>query len=276
MPRIPQSRRRRAILYAVCALAWLCLLPMPVLAGDAQPFGDFTFKRVKPPVPGARRITVQIEAPPALPAAPAPTEHPAAGAVAAGGQFWDNVPVSGSGAGGLDLALAALRADATVRAPRLETLAGLADRHGRDILAATIGTRVSPALALAVLSVESAGQAGAVSSAGAQGLMQLMPATAARFGVTDSFAAAQNIRGGVAYLDWLMDEFAGDPVLVLAAYNAGEGTVRRHGGVPPYAETRDYVPKVMAAFGVARGLCLTQPMLVSDGCVFVQRTAFNG
>jgi len=95
-----------------------------------------------------------------------------------------------------------------------------------------------------------------------------MPPTAARFGVSDSFVPAQNIAGGVAYLDWLMAEFGNDPVMVLAAYNAGEGAVRKNGGVPPYAETRGYVPKVLAAFQVAKGLCMTPPQLATDGCVF--------
>ena len=102
--------------------------------------------------------------------------------------------------------------------------------------------------------------------------MQLMPPTAARFGVADSFDAADNIKGGVAYLAWLMEEFDRDPILVLAGYNAGEGAVRTNGGVPPYAETRAYVPKVLAAWQVARGLCMTPPELVTDGCVF----AMNG
>ena len=93
-------------------------------------------------------------------------------------------------------------------------------------------------------------------------------ATAARFGVTDSRVATENIRGGIAYLDWLMGHFDRDPILVLAGYNAGEGSVRDNAGVPPYAETRAYVPKVLAAWTVARGLCLTPPVLVSDGCVF--------
>lgn len=144
----------------------------------------------------------------------------------------------------------------------------IAERYGLDILKATLGTRVSPALVLAVIGIESGGRVNAVSSAGAQGLMQLIPATARRFGVTDSLDPAQNIRGGVAYLDWLMGEFGGDPLMVLAAYNAGEGAVRANGGVPPYAETRDYVPKVLAAWQVAQGLCLTPPELVSDPCVF--------
>jgi hypothetical protein len=157
--------------------------------------------------------------------------------------------------------------------PRLNTLNTLAGRHGVEILLATVGTQVSPALVIAVMSTESAGRSDAVSHAGAQGLMQLIPDTAARFGVEDSFDTAQNIAGGVAYLDWLMDEFDRDPIMVIAAYNAGEGAVRRAGGVPDYAETRRYVPKVLAAWDVARGLCLNPPELVSDGCVFRAMTS---
>ena len=99
----------------------------------------------------------------------------------------------------------------------------------------------------------------------------MIPATADRFGVENALDPAQNIQGGVAYLDWLMGEFDGDVVLALAGYNAGEGAVRRSGGVPPFAETRDYVPKVLAAWQVARGLCATVPELPSDGCVFAIR-----
>ena len=146
----------------------------------------------------------------------------------------------------------------------------IAKLHGIDILRASIGTKVSPALALAVISVESSGRVDAVSSAGAQGLMQLMPATASRFGVEDSTVPQQNISGGIKYLDCLMGEFSNDPILVLAGYNAGEGSVRKHAGVPPFPETRDYVPKVLAAFQVAKGLCKTPPELISDGCVFAQ------
>ena len=97
---------------------------------------------------------------------------------------------------------------------------------------------------------------------------RLIPATAERFGVTDSTDPVQNIKGGVAYLDWLLKEFDNDPLMVLAAYNAGEGAVKANDGVPPYAETRDYVPKVLAAWQVAQGLCVSQPMLVTDPCVF--------
>jgi soluble lytic murein transglycosylase-like protein len=98
----------------------------------------------------------------------------------------------------------------------------------------------------------------------------LIPATASRFGVGEITSPAQNIRGGVAYLDWLMRKFDGDPLMVLAAYNAGEGAVLANDGVPPYAETRDYVPKVLAAWQVAQGLCQTPPELLSDPCVFRQ------
>ncbi|EPX87373.1 Soluble lytic murein transglycosylase, partial [Rubellimicrobium thermophilum DSM 16684] len=188
--------------------------------------------------------------------------------------FWARVSpaLADSRPGRLAEALQALDAapgGAAFTPPRLQALQEIAHAHGREILRATVGTRVSPALVLAVIAVESAGDPSAVSRAGAQGLMQLMPATAARFGVQDSLAAAQNIAGGVAYLDWLFGHFGGDPILALAAYNAGEGAVREAGGVPPYPETRAYVPKVLTAWTVARGLCRTPPELLSDGCVFV-------
>jgi hypothetical protein len=186
--------------------------------------------------------------------------------------FWDKVPPGlGAAADRFDIALASLSqgpGGSGVRAPRLQHMQEVADEFGKDILRATLDTNVSPALVLAVIGIESAGQSDAVSSAGAVGLMQLIPATAERFGVSDSKDPIQNIKGGVAYLDWLLKEFDNDPVMVLAAYNAGEGAVRNNGGVPPYAETRDYVPKVLAAWQVAQGLCVSPPMLVTDPCVF--------
>ena len=144
----------------------------------------------------------------------------------------------------------------------------LAEKHGKDILLATLGQEVSPALVLAVIGVESSGRTDAVSTAGAVGLMQLIPETAKRFDVTDSTDPAQNIKGGAAYLAWLLKEFDSDPLLALAGYNAGENAVKSHGGVPPYPETRSYVPKVVAAWQVARTLCLTPPKFATDGCVF--------
>ena len=258
------------------ACAMLCGLVQaaPLSAQTPQPFPEFTFKRVTPPKPGERPVIPQIE-PQATPAAVAPPAA-APGAVVAGaryGWFWEVISpeADASGPGRLEPALNRLNtppAGQGVAAPRLSDLHAIARERQAPLLLTTAGTRVSPALALAVIAVESSGRADAESHAGAQGLMQLIPATAARFGVADSFDPAQNIKGGVAYLDWLLGEFGGDPILAIAAYNAGEGAVRRHGGVPPFAETRDYVPKVLAAFAVARGLCRTPPQLISDGCVF--------
>lgn len=103
---------------------------------------------------------------------------------------------------------------------------------------------VDPALVQAVIHAESAFNPQAVSSKGAQGLMQLMPGTAREVGVGDALDAEQNIRGGVDYLSRMISLHNGDVKLATAAYNAGPGAVRRHGGVPPYAETQAYVKRV--------------------------------
>jgi soluble lytic murein transglycosylase-like protein len=100
----------------------------------------------------------------------------------------------------------------------------------------------------AVIAVESAGNASALSQKGAVGLMQLMPSTAGRMYVVDPVDPRQNIQGGTRYLRTLANQFNGDMVLVLAAYNAGPEAVRKFGGVPPFAETRDYVRKVVSKF----------------------------
>jgi len=110
---------------------------------------------------------------------------------------------------------------------------------------------VSPALVHAVVSTESAYNPVAVSSKGARGLMQLMPQTARRYGVRDSFDADQNIRGGVAHLRDLLDTYGGDTRLAVAAYNAGAGAVNKYSGVPPYAETRQYVKSVLGKMRAA-------------------------
>ncbi len=109
--------------------------------------------------------------------------------------------------------------------------------------------QVSADLVKAVIAVESEFDQWAVSSKGARGLMQLMPATARRFGVSDAFDARQNILAGTQYLRILLDLFPGDVSLALAAYNAGENAVLRYGGIPPYHETRGYVAKVQALLG---------------------------
>lgn len=108
--------------------------------------------------------------------------------------------------------------------------------------------QVDPALIKAVIANESGFNANATSSVGAQGLMQLMPSTAASLGVRDAYDPAQNVAGGARYLRGLLDRFGGDKRLAIAAYNAGPGAVEKYGGVPPYAETRNYVQNVLASF----------------------------
>lgn len=108
---------------------------------------------------------------------------------------------------------------------------------------------VEPALVRAVIAVESGYDPNAISKRGAGGLMQLMPETARRYGVTDVFDPAQNVRGGVQYLADLLSHFDNDLRLALAAYNAGESAVLKYDGrMPPYPETRQYVPKVVAIY----------------------------
>jgi len=107
---------------------------------------------------------------------------------------------------------------------------------------------VDPALIRAVMQAESAFHPYAVSRAGAEGLMQLMPALADEMGVSDSFDPRENIMGGVRYLKRLLDYHNGDLELALASYNAGPGNVARYGGVPPFRETRNYVKTIKAIY----------------------------
>ena len=104
---------------------------------------------------------------------------------------------------------------------------------------------IDAGLIKAVMLSESGGRPGAVSGAGAQGLMQLMPSTARSLGVTDPFDAEQNIFGGARYLKGLLER-TGSTELAVAAYNAGPGAVQKYGGIPPYAETQNYVATVMS------------------------------
>jgi soluble lytic murein transglycosylase-like protein len=113
-----------------------------------------------------------------------------------------------------------------------------------DINQAALRYGVDPAFVRAVIHAESHFNAQAVSKQGAQGLMQLMPATARELGVKDSLSAQQNIKGGVKHLARLLKKYNGDNKLTSAAYNAGEGAVKRHGGIPPYKETQVYVERV--------------------------------
>lgn len=111
---------------------------------------------------------------------------------------------------------------------------------------------VDTRLALAVIAVESNFEPGARSAKNAQGLMQLIPETAARFNVRNSFDIDDNVRGGLAYLRWLLAYYKGYIVLAAAAYNAGEAVVDRYQGIPPYPETREYVRQVLRLYGKTR------------------------
>jgi len=214
---------------------------------------------LRKPRPGQRqRIRVS---PPAAAAAPAPEAQ---------SWFWEEhrPEAAAGGPGRWAAALASLEAHrATGKALFSEDrLRDIAERYRAPIAAAARSHQVSEILLLAVIAVESAGQPGAVSPKGARGLMQLIPATARRFGVANSFDPGQNIRGGAAYLDWLLRNFGEDAILALAGYNAGEGAVEKHKGVPPYAETRDYVVKVFDALAAAEPLCHARAHTPRQGC----------
>jgi len=142
------------------------------------------------------------------------------------------------GVGHVRLAISRQEMAKVLRSPELLALV--------DEIAAQEG--IDPFLARAVIQAESAFYARARSRAGALGLMQLMPQTAQRFGVVDPFDPRQNITGGVKYLKWLSEAFAGDLPKVVAAYNAGEAAVFKYQGIPPYPETRAYVPRVLELY----------------------------
>ncbi|HUS53099.1 MAG TPA: lytic transglycosylase domain-containing protein [Thermohalobaculum sp.] len=205
---------------------------------------------VRKPLPGQKRLI--------RPPSPA-TRAPVIRDVETQAWFWDEHDVSASAARPerWTAALASLHThrDEGGAVYSEDRLRGIADKFDIQIAAAARAHGVSEVLLLAVIAVESAGQTKAASPKGAQGLMQLIPATARRFGVADSFDPAQNILGGAAYLNWLLSRFGGDPILAIAGYNAGEGAIDKYNGVPPYTETRDYVVKVFDALAAAEALC---------------------
>ena len=140
-----------------------------------------------------------------------------------------------------------------LRAPSIIILAlslgvitdGFASPYDREIAAAAGRVGLSAHLVHAVVKTESAYRKSARSRAGAVGLMQLMPATAKRFGVANRKDPVQSLRGGTVYLSWLLKRYNGNLQFALAGYNAGEGAVDKYNGIPPYRETRNYVVKVM-------------------------------
>ncbi|HEX7181510.1 MAG TPA: lytic transglycosylase domain-containing protein [Thermoanaerobaculia bacterium] len=137
--------------------------------------------------------------------------------------------------------------------------------YGDLIYDVAVRHEINPYLIAAVVQVESAFNPRARSRKGACGLMQLLPATARRFGLhskRDLFDPAKNLEAGVRYLKWLASRFGGDPVRMLAAYNAGEGAVDRYGGVPPYRETRNYVRKII---GLLTPVAVPAPAAASSG-----------
>lgn len=132
---------------------------------------------------------------------------------------------------------------------------GTADKQGnfaQIIKAISERYQVDPDLVQAVVKAESNFDARAVSPAGAEGLMQLMPETAESLGVSNAFDPVENVDGGVRYLRMLLSQFGGDVELALAGYNAGPGAVAEHGGVPPYEETQAYVQRVMSYYAESK------------------------
>ncbi|HEX2225447.1 MAG TPA: lytic transglycosylase domain-containing protein, partial [Thermoanaerobaculia bacterium] len=125
-------------------------------------------------------------------------------------------------------------------------------KYGELIYAMARRHDVNPEVVAALIRAESAFNPRAVSHKGARGLMQLMPATAQRFGVAKHqlFQPEHNLEAGMRYLSWLVGQFPNDLSLVLAAYNAGEGSVARYQGVPPYKETRNYIRRIFGTLGL--------------------------
>jgi soluble lytic murein transglycosylase-like protein len=124
--------------------------------------------------------------------------------------------------------------------------------YGKIIYEIAVRHSINPHLVAALIHVESAFNPRAISPKGARGLMQLLPETARRFGLTrkkDLYDPKKNLEAGVRYLKWLANRFGGDTQKILAAYNAGEGAVERFGGIPPYQETQTYVQKIFGLLG---------------------------
>jgi len=230
----------------------LCLAPPPS-ATTAQAAGlkgqNGVFKVVKPPSRSARKRLVINNVTRALPPG-------RGGRAQRHAWFWRATSPRLDAA---DVARLEVMSQTVARklsgGSRQSLVASIASDFKAEITTAARSANVSEALLIALVAAESAGKATAVSPKGAQGLGQLMPGTAQRFGVADAFNPAENLRAAAAYLSILLKMFGEDALLALAGYNAGEGAVSRHKGVPPYEETRDYVPIVLSYYHHSRVLC---------------------
>jgi soluble lytic murein transglycosylase-like protein len=249
-----------ALFLALTAPPPIAAAQLPQVASEAQ----FTFRTVRPPSPGAAKRIAFPGAASGRAAVKTPKPERSR-------WFWDKVSPARAAADSTRLAsvLGAMGPELSRRGAA-RGVDRAADQvflnHSAALFLASKHENLSPTLLLAVISVESAERSDAISPKGAQGLMQLIPATARRFGVSDPLDAAQNIAGGARYLSFLLDMFDRDALLALAAYNAGEGAVTRHDGVPPYAETRDYVARALAGFALLRARCANPPDGARDPC----------
>ncbi len=170
---------------------------------------------------------------------------------AAGIEHYTNEP----GLEGYTLIVAVLKEEGRDNRAEAQPLPAAVSQYAPHVEAAAAEFDIDRALVHAVITAESGYNPSAVSRAGALGLMQLMPQTAKRYAVADAFDPIQNIRGGTRYLRDLLDQFDNNLELAVAAYNAGESAVLRYGGrIPPYRETRAYVPKVLRLYSKYRSL----------------------
>ena len=249
---LPRDLPRAATLYcqaarhgdaeAQFALAWMLTNGRGIERDDAQAAHLF-LAAAEQGLPQAQRMIASMgeprgAPPPCLHPPPIETPVPARTAQQAG------PPRTGPKPGTAAATLAALAAFAPPPANAPAPIVKFVQMVAPDY-------KLAPQLVLAIMATESNFNPNAVSPKDAHGLMQLIPDTASRFKVRNIRDPAQNIRGGMAYLRWLMAYFEGDVSLVAAAYNAGERAVERYRGVPPYAETRLYVRRILAQLGTA-------------------------